>query len=459
MNNGGFLGFGRGAPNLATPIARYIQSPVYYSSTTVIPPPGTKQIHCWLVGGGGGGSKGQNHNTSYGHNQHHSHQHYGGGGGFGGAACFDIPVTTDPLVVTIGAGGTSGSSGGQSRITIAGMIVAQVGGGAGTSANEVHTLNGGGARYGGSGAGGGVNASGHWSYDHHNETWNPGTGIGQVNPSGGHAGGEPPGAGKGGSRVISWIYSDPVTMWRGNYTWLGAGASTLAPYNHPAYSFLRPSATTLATLQGAYGGQHGATQIQQATTTIPFPWGTAINGPLHTGSNPSAGVVLNGGSGTGYFGAGGHGGGGQHIAEVQGTHSPGHHTAHVPSMHKNAQAAYGGGGGGGGGQGYEGGGGGGAHVPGYPHGPAFAGSAGQGGSFPNTPHLWGLRTGQATSTGGAGLFLPSTTATGAAGGGGAGANTTFASQQGSVHNDTPWHTTTGGPDAGGSGCAVFRFYI
>lgn len=122
MNPGTFQGAGTGT-TVGT-ISRYIQIGPITTSQTIQVPPGTQRIEALLCGGGGGG---------YGKGQ-------GPGGGFGGMAVFAIPVTGQPLVVTIGAGGTAGLSypspyasataGSPTYITSGKTVYASIGGGA-----------------------------------------------------------------------------------------------------------------------------------------------------------------------------------------------------------------------------------------------------------------------------------------------------------------------------------------
>jgi len=436
MNNGGFLGFGKGAPNLATPIARYIQSPVYYSSITIKAPPGTKQIHAWLVGGGGG--TGSNHKTATQMPQYHQDHQEGfstpGGGGFGGAACFDLPVTTDPIVVTIGAGG-AGAVGGTSSITIGGMVYAQIGGGA--------PGNHGDRGYFGGGGGGGIFQGSNTHRAEYQQT------SGSTHFGYGTAGGEPPYSNRGGPRVLSWLYPE------------GQRDPGTSPSHVPGMPFFLSGG---AHLQGGTQANpsHAPGHHQSAITHIgipllPVPIGSAVKAldnrsqqqaspNEHTSNSTAAGR-------NGWFGAGGFGA----SAGTQAT-PLGYGAGGGAGSHSTGGAGNHGGGGGGPGNNYN-------HATFNPF-----GGVGAGGSFPSTPHLWGLRTGQASGSGGAGLFTNSTTQNGGAGGGGAGGqNQTQGSQQ--QHSNTDhWagqaqqHSHTGGgitqgTPTGGGGCAVFRFYI
>ena len=96
------------------------------------------------------------------------------------------------------------------------------------------------------------------------------------------------------------------------------------------------------------------------------------------------------GRGSGFFGAGGVGGTRMNFTQ-------GHHHITTPGT-----GGFGGGGASSGANGLEGGGAAGRGVTAAFGG--FQGGGGTGGSFPNTPHLWGLRTDQG-STGGSGCAV------------------------------------------------------
>lgn len=492
MNNGGFLGFGRGAPTSDTAISRYVQSPVYYNSTTIRPPPGTKKIHVWLVGGGGGAGswrrqRGHSHHNDYGQHAYSEATSEAGGGGFGGAALFELPVTTEPIVLTVGAGGAGPTGvGGASTITIGGVMFAKVGGGAsGAGFNDANQFSFGvGGRFGGGGSGGTrqTSSSLHNGIQH----------VYHANYGTGSGGGEPPNSARGGALMLSWLYPEGNTAWRDT----GHNASQ-AQSEFPNYvnltvegmgdvkvpgSFVMPGPTT--PLQAPYNiahatqGHHSYSYVtgvsgtsNSYTALYPFPLGTAFK-PLinrdrtrnqhhdnHHGSHQTQGSGSSVKRGAfGWFGAGGWGGSGTDPQQTENQAEPN---------------GFGAGGGAGGGQGNHGGGGGGPNLHQDSHNPAigFTQSPGTGGSFTSTPHLWGLRTGQTTGPGGAGLFTPVTGQNGGAGGGGAGVqSSTQGTQQHTPGAQNPgWYTAyphetaqggrAQGAPTGGGGAAVFRFYL
>jgi len=116
MNPGTFQGAGTGSA-LGT-ISRYIQTPTILTSQTIAVPPGTQRIEALLCGGGGGAGRQQS-----------------GGGGFGGVGVFLIPITGQPLVVTIGAGGVgqtatvTQTAGSPTYVTSGKIMYAAIGGG------------------------------------------------------------------------------------------------------------------------------------------------------------------------------------------------------------------------------------------------------------------------------------------------------------------------------------------
>ena len=109
-------------------ITGYTQSSTLTVSGSLAVPLNTQRIEALVVGGGGDGST------------------FESGGGFGGAAVIEIPVTGESLVITIGAGGSPGSS---STVASAGTIYARVGGG-----GVGGTATGGAGNFGGGGGGG-----------------------------------------------------------------------------------------------------------------------------------------------------------------------------------------------------------------------------------------------------------------------------------------------------------------
>jgi hypothetical protein len=96
----------------AAQITGFIQSDVITTSQTVAVPPGTLRIEALLCGGGGGGGP-------------------VAAGGLGGLAVYDIPVTGQPLSITVGAGGAPGAYGGATCVQAGGVTYARVVGGAG----------------------------------------------------------------------------------------------------------------------------------------------------------------------------------------------------------------------------------------------------------------------------------------------------------------------------------------
>lgn len=146
MNPGTFAGPGAGVP--IGSISRYIQTPLITTSQTIAVPPGTQRIEALLVGGGGSG---QGYNGLA-----------GGGGGFGGAAIIEVPITGQPLQVTIGAGGVANTAndnnntaGSPTYVVSAGTRYAEVGGGGQGQASVISAAYyvGGTGRSGGSGGG------------------------------------------------------------------------------------------------------------------------------------------------------------------------------------------------------------------------------------------------------------------------------------------------------------------
>ena len=137
MNPGTFIGPGTGVA--ANTVGRYIQTPTISTSQTIPVPAGVKRIEALLVGGGGGGSAGGNIG--------------GGGGGFGGAGVFEIPITGQPLVITVGAGGAVYNAGSPTSVSSANTKYAEIGGG-GNGADLGAVVAARGARSGGGGGGG-----------------------------------------------------------------------------------------------------------------------------------------------------------------------------------------------------------------------------------------------------------------------------------------------------------------
>lgn len=164
MNHGTFPGMGMSVPREA--IAGFQQTSVITSSQAITPPPGTKQIHALLVGGGGGGGGDLNYDPGNGLVV------YGNGGGFGGCAIFNIPVTTDPLQLIIGAGGVGGiysdfwpncvgGNGGTTMVRSGGITWARIGGGGGGGGGLQGAAGAGAGRFGGGGGAGSVFS---WNY-------------------------------------------------------------------------------------------------------------------------------------------------------------------------------------------------------------------------------------------------------------------------------------------------------
>jgi hypothetical protein len=163
MNPGTFQGAGTGVVSGGA-ISGFQQTPVILSSQTITPPAGTKQIHALLAGGGGGGGGDFDYDPGQGY------VIFGNGGGFGGCAIFNIPVTTDPLQVIVGAGGAGGirstywpscvgGGGGATMVRSGGVTWARVGGGGGGSSGFT---TGGVGRFGG---GGGAGCAYSWNYN------------------------------------------------------------------------------------------------------------------------------------------------------------------------------------------------------------------------------------------------------------------------------------------------------
>lgn len=121
MNPGTFQGAGTGTA-IGT-VSKYVQTSPITSTRTISVPPGTQRIEALICGGGGAGGS--------------------TGGGFGGMGVFLIPVTGQPLVVTIGAGGTwsggAGTRGSPTYITSANTVYALIGGGAGGMGGNTST--------------------------------------------------------------------------------------------------------------------------------------------------------------------------------------------------------------------------------------------------------------------------------------------------------------------------------
>ncbi|MFA5086916.1 MAG: hypothetical protein WC470_01275 [Candidatus Paceibacterota bacterium] len=166
-------------------------------------PAGVTVINVTLVGGGGGGGTPG-----------------GGGGGSGYVSSYQLPITSSPLHINVGAGGGGGGgAGGTSFIANSSgqiLVWANGGGGGGTPGGGVGRCNGGNGAYGGGGAyagqcGGG--AAGHGS----------GGGYGAY----GGGGGTGYGAGGGGG---SWDYGGGGGA-GGFDTSVSAGSGQRHPYN------------------------------------------------------------------------------------------------------------------------------------------------------------------------------------------------------------------------------------
>ena len=141
MNTGLIAIGGQAIGGSDSSIIRFEQTPIFTSSITINHRAGAKRIEALLCGGGGGGGSGC-------------------GGGFGGLAVLEIPVTGQPLQITIGAGGAGGSSGargGTTTVSSAGTILAAVGGGGGGN-NSGAAING--SYGGGGGAANSLNVAG-----------------------------------------------------------------------------------------------------------------------------------------------------------------------------------------------------------------------------------------------------------------------------------------------------------
>lgn len=176
-----------GLPATMSPIFPY---QVFTASSTYTPPMWSTTADVWVVAGGGGGGGGRESSR-------------GGGGGAGGVVVSTGVATTAPISVTVGSGGTGGTSvgvtsmnhtaGGDGGSSTFGNLTATGGGGGGRSSDN--------GRTGGSGGG----AGGAW-----NEiaTYNGGTGSANQGTAGGGSGGSM-NPGGGGGKTNAGVTSAP----------------------------------------------------------------------------------------------------------------------------------------------------------------------------------------------------------------------------------------------------------
>lgn len=169
-----------------------ISAQIYNSSTTYTVPAETTSIkvHAW-GGGGGGGTRSINGAT--------------GGGGAGAYSYAEIPVSPgQQVVISVGNGGSAGSTGGDTQVTINGTTHLLAKGGAGVSNNTTSGGSGGQASQGTgttrTNGGNGSNSSGNTAGNGGNSPNGGSGGIGTNSNENGAAGDAPGGGGAGARR-------------------------------------------------------------------------------------------------------------------------------------------------------------------------------------------------------------------------------------------------------------------